>query len=314
MRRQRAGARGSPPTASASATPLVLPMLTPTRVAATPAAPLRGSRRGHGRGAVVVEAHAVDQRAIARQAEQARRSGCRAAPAPVTVPTSTKPKPSAASAATPPRPCRSRRRARAVAGNGSPIACTGSERPLVAWRRPRERPGRPGATRKRGVRCACSASIRVSTWSNAPGRASSRAACGNVSPQRVISRFPQFRPVAQLLQDAHPEVAGPGRLDAPEPSPRDLARGDAGDVGDDRRRTDLVAVDARRAARGRPCGVLTTRSTSPAWISPTIVGSPFGPGPSECLRTTVADTPLRAQHRRGALRWPGSRSRGRRAA
>ncbi len=36
-----------------------------------------------------------------------------------------------------------------------------------------------------------------------------------------------------------------------------------------------------------------TRSTSRAQIRPTIVGSPSGPSPSECLRTTVDWTPLR---------------------
>lgn len=35
------------------------------------------------------------------------------------------------------------------------------------------------------------------------------------------------------------------------------------------------------------------RSTSPSWMCWTMVFSPFGPGPSDCLRTTVASMPLR---------------------
>ena len=42
-----------------------------------------------------------------------------------------------------------------------------------------------------------------------------------------------------------------------------------------------------------PYGVLTMRSTSPSWMSWTMVFSPFGPVPSLCLRTTVALMPLR---------------------
>jgi hypothetical protein len=42
-----------------------------------------------------------------------------------------------------------------------------------------------------------------------------------------------------------------------------------------------------------PIGVLTIRFSSPSWTIWTIVGSPFGPGPCELLRTVTASTPLR---------------------
>ncbi len=58
---------------------------------------------------------------------------------------------------------------------------------------------------------------------------------------------------------------------------------------------DTAAVRISYPSARAPCpdGVLTTMSTSPAVIRSTIVGSPAGPRPVECLRTTVEGMPLR---------------------
>ena len=92
-----------------------------------------------------------------------------------------------------------------------------------------------------------------------------------------------------LLNAAHSHVSGLQRLDPLHRSRQPLDRRDARNPLDHGRRADVVTV---RASAG-PQRVLTTRSTSPARMLPTVVGSPLGPIPSACLRSTVALSPLR---------------------
>ena len=61
-----------------------------------------------------------------------------------------------------------------------------------------------------------------------------------------------------------------------------------------------------------PCGVLTIRLIDPSAISSMVVGSPAGPMPSKCLRTTVAGIPLRRST--SAVPWVASTSKPRSAS
>ena len=88
-----------------------------------------------------------------------------------------------------------------------------------------------------------------------------------------------------------------------------LDRGDDRPVHRDGGGPDLIAVGADAPAGGR----VDHHSTSPDRILSTIVGSPSGPGPALCLRTTspgprCGGAPPRSPRSRG------SRNRGRRAA
>jgi len=92
-----------------------------------------------------------------------------------------------------------------------------------------------------------------------------------------------------LLEGAHADLPADDGLDPVHGGGQSRYRGDARDAAADRGGADLVAVEARAGLPGLPNGVFTIRSTSPASIRVTTVGSPSGPGPSPCFRTISVD-------------------------